>query len=141
MSPTRTAQLELPADLLELRRLRPWLDRWLSDVAADTADGHAVEGLADGLELALHEVCVNAVQHAYEGAGGTLRIAASCADGWLHFSVSDSGRRFVSDDAPAPVPGIPQIHGYGLAIVRQLVDELRYEREEGVNQWHLSKQC
>ena len=40
-----------------------------------------------------------------------------------------------------PPPGFdePQVHGYGLFLMRELTDGVQYERVEGRNHWQLMK--
>ncbi len=124
------AQLDVPADLVELRGLGPWLADVLAQAGASSFLG--------GLELALHEVCVNVVTHAYHGGEGRIQVRCRCDPELIELEVRDtSGTVFDAGDVSEPVAGLPQIHGYGLMIVRQLVDELIHTRQEEVNVWLL----
>jgi serine/threonine-protein kinase RsbW len=124
------ARLRLPADLLALRDLGPWLRGLLDPAGAGELHGR--------LELALHEVCVNVVQHAYGEAGGTIDVSGRAGPGSVELTVTDCGAAFDAAAVTAPRPGVPQERGYGLGIVEQLVDELTYIREgEGRNRWVL----
>lgn len=122
--------LDLDADLAELRALGPWLAHVLDAAGAASAHG--------SLELALHEVCVNVVTHAYEDGPGRIQVRSRCDDETIELEVCDHGSAvFDESGAPEPVPGVPQIHGYGLMIARQLTDELIYHREDDMNIWLL----
>jgi serine phosphatase RsbU (regulator of sigma subunit)/anti-sigma regulatory factor (Ser/Thr protein kinase) len=127
--PTRSARLELAGDLLSLRSLGPWLTELLAGRPADAAAR---------LELALHEICVNVVDHAYAGAGGPIRVAGLVDDQGVQLWVRDRGRPYTPPPGPPAPPEELQVRGYGLAIVRQLVDELRYERVGDENVWELT---
>ncbi len=130
MSDVLTDRLDLGADLAELRGLGPWLEEILAAAG--------LGGLQGSLELALHEVCVNVVTHAYANGPGRIAIRSRVDVEMIEFEVRDTGTAvFDPDDANEPDPDTPQIHGYGLMIVRRLVDELRYTREEGTNVWLL----
>lgn len=123
-------ELDLDADLARLRALGPWLATVLENAGA--AELHAP------LELALHEVCVNVVTHAYASTSGRIHVGARCDAEAVELEVRDHGAEvFEEAEAPEPVPGVPQIHGYGLMIARRLTDELRYHREDGTNVWLL----
>jgi hypothetical protein len=54
----------------------------------------------------------------------------------VRIRVSDAGRRFAGAP-PEPVPGLPQIRGYGLLIVEKLADDVTYERVNARNIWSL----
>lgn len=130
MTEVLVENLDLNADLLELRALGPWLADVLAAAGASEAHG--------SLELALHEICVNVVTHAYDGRDGKISVRSRCTADAIELEVRDTGRTgFDPDDVDEPVPGVPQIHGYGLMIARQLVDELSYTSEEGTNVWLL----
>lgn len=125
-----TASLRLAADLEALRALGPWLHDLLDEGGAGELHGR--------LELALHEICVNVVQHAYAGLPGTIQLAGRVGPGEVELSVVDGGAAFDAAGVRVPVPTVPQEHGYGLEIVKQLVNELSYSREqEGRNRWVL----
>ena len=121
--------LSLPADLAALRELGPWL--------RDLLDRAGAGELHSRLELALHEVCVNVVRHAYDDGPGTVDVAGSVGPAAVELTVTDHGAAFDSTAVTPPTPGEPQVHGYGLLLVEQLVDRLDYLRTEGQNRWLL----
>lgn len=130
MTDTPVEHLDLDADLAALRALGPWLSDVLAAAGASAAHG--------SLELALHEICVNVVTHAYANTPGRIQVRACCGPETIELEVRDRGRTaFDPTEAVEPVAGAPQIHGYGLMIARKLVDELTYTREEGTNVWLL----
>lgn len=130
MPDVAVADLDLDADLGELRALGPWLSQVLDAAGASSFLG--------SLELALHEVCVNVVTHAYENGPGRLHVRSRCDPRTIELEVRDRGSEvFDESGTTEPVPGVPQIHGYGLMIARRLTDELTYQREDGVNVWLL----
>jgi serine/threonine-protein kinase RsbW len=99
-----------------------------------------------GVELAVHEVCTNIVEHAYgEKPGGRIAVHAA-----VEKSGFGSKRRLLvelrdSGDAYTPPPtneidlDTPHEGGYGLYLSRALLDEVRYERQALGNRWQLSK--
>ncbi|MDQ2907863.1 MAG: ATP-binding protein [Candidatus Eremiobacteraeota bacterium] len=68
--------------------------------------------------LAVGEAAGNAIEHAYRGSGGTVRLQASLDDLRLVIEVRDSGRWRLDGD-PA--------RGRGLGIMRALVDRVSIE--------------
>ncbi|HYN73429.1 MAG TPA: ATP-binding protein [Nakamurella sp.] len=128
------ARLTMSADALAVRELGPWLSEALAPTGAEAP------ALRGKMELAVHEICMNIVDHAYGGRPLDDRtdLHVEC---WVHpdavlVRVSDGGSPF---QAPAhrPTPGVAQIRGYGLPIVEKLADEVRYERGNGINIWSL----
>jgi anti-sigma regulatory factor (Ser/Thr protein kinase) len=90
VDPIVAFELELPTEPGVLpslrRRMRSWLAR----------KGFA-EGETGEIVLALSEACNNAIEHAYIGSGGVLRINVHFLDGALKIEVSDTGKWHVSE--------------------------------------------
>lgn len=119
-------ELELGADYLELRRIGPWLAEVLD------RNGHAEHDARGTIELAVHELATNSVDHA-QSPDGLLRLHASCPGERLIVRLSDRG--VPVDLGAIDVPDEPQVRGYGMMIVEQVASDLRYERADGVNLW------
>ena len=85
--------------------------------------------LAD-LKLAVTEVCGNAVQHAYEGDPGVVRIVFEVDPESVEVSVEDEGpgAGFQEVDDSVLLDG-PAESGMGLAIVRSIMDEVEIYEE------------
>ena len=85
--------------------------------------------------LAVDEICSNAVRHAYRGESGhTYTLAMSCAKDWLEIVVADDGipapeRSVQEKGAPQSLDDVT-IGGYGIQIVRQGCDEVKFETRE-----------
>lgn len=125
--------LELPADTEALRIVGPWL-RSILRYAGDAQP----EATAELLELALQEVCVNIVEHAYSGQrDGRIRLDYEHEDGH-RFVVSDWGKPFDPSTRPRVDLTAPTEGGYGLHLIDTLCDTFEYERRDGQNHWTLS---
>lgn len=98
---------------------------------------HDAEATAGALELAVHEIGVNIVRHAYDSQGGWLSIAYRIEGDDLVVTLTDAGRPFEPEDAVEPDPDQPTEGGYGLFLVAQLVDDLTYTRTRDRNRWEL----
>src|SRR5258708_15293520 len=108
--------LTLPtrADLEALEQLTPFIES-----IARTASGRMQHQLA----LAVHELCVNIIQHAYAGTTGQITLQAECYQHGLCLSVYDSAPnafRNVFRRAPDPLdlPG----SGWGVGIFHRVMD-------------------
>lgn len=130
--PTRESLLTLSADLAAVRGIGPWLADLLGDCISD--ENAAV---FERVELALHEICVNIVDHAYQGQPGTFTIHGVVSADRVTAEVVDHGIPFDEDAVCPPVPGIPQVGGYGLVIVKRLVDTVAYQRVNDTNRWRI----
>ncbi len=124
--------LSIDANPLAVRDIGPWLRELLTATTPAEA-----EVLVARLELAVHEVCMNVVDHAGLPAGSSLELVGSVDDDRVRVEIHDDGSPFDPSGVPEPVPGVPQVRGYGLMIVRQLVDTVDYRRTDGHNTWVL----
>jgi anti-sigma regulatory factor (Ser/Thr protein kinase) len=88
------------------------------------------------LRLAVEEVCINLMRHAYPGGKpGPIEVAVSGGAGRLVVTITDFAPPFSPDDAPTPDLGAPweerRIGGLGWHLVKSVVDEVRYEALAG----------
>lgn len=91
------------------------------------------------MQLAVHEICTNIVDHAYGGSGGRIDLTLTYADGVFSAALRDEGRSFDPDLVPAPDLDNPSEHGLGLFLVYQLMDQVEYLPGHPGNVWRLSK--
>ena len=90
--------------------------------------------LVDDIEVVVGEALANAAEHGYKHHG-TIRVEASLTKEYLEASISDDGPGFFLrgpisvDHPPAHSP-----RGYGLFLIRALVDELEF-RNDGKTIW------
>lgn len=127
------SMLRLAADYESAREIGPWLQTTLQALESRQ---HARVG---ELELAIHEVAINIVDHAFgdNAAGQHYTISLDEDDGpeQIRVELRDQGREFVA--GPAPDLAEPQVGGYGLFIAEQLASSLSYERVDATNIWTL----
>lgn len=131
-------QLELPADYRFLKVARSCLAAILEQVE----DLVEPDTLRYNLQLALQEVCANIVGHAYAGQPeGRIQITFNLelASRKLTIELHDTGRSFNPEAVPDPNLDEAQLHGYGLFIIRELMDELSYNAQTDGNRWRLVK--
>jgi serine/threonine-protein kinase RsbW len=122
------------ADLLTLRQIGPWL----SAVLPEFLDETTIKGEQPKIELALQEICVNIVQHAYQQRPGPIALTLGSSSGSIHVTITDNGAHFDPTEISEPDPANPTIRGYGLMITRQLTSSLSYRQSPKENQWDLS---
>jgi anti-sigma regulatory factor (Ser/Thr protein kinase) len=96
------------------------------------------------LNLALEEAVVNVMSYAYpEGAKGSVDIDVISKGCTLQFVISDSGNPF----DPTATPDIDttlsaeerSIGGLGIHLIRQIMDDVSYHRQDGCNILTLTK--
>jgi len=81
------------------------------------------ETLGD-LKLAVTEACSNSVRHAYGAEEGAVEIVYELHPDRLVVEVTDAGQGFAAEDAAAQRDGTLPEGGLGIAIIRELADEL-----------------
>lgn len=128
------AQLTVPARLDQLELVGEWLAANVSRMPYPTEPtfDHA-------LQLAVHELLVNIVEHAYADAHGTVDIELHYDKRAVYVRLVDEGRSFDKNSVAAPQLGSLQERGFGLFLVQELCDDLQYGREKAQNVWQISK--
>ena len=97
------------------------------------------------LKLAVDEACTNILEHGYAGgAPGPIRVSFDFDGERVVLVITDRARPFAPKDAPVPDLAAPlaerNVGGLGWHLIRQIVDEIRYEpRADGGNRLTLVK--
>jgi serine phosphatase RsbU (regulator of sigma subunit)/anti-sigma regulatory factor (Ser/Thr protein kinase) len=104
--------LEFAADPAQLASLRARLNRWLE------LRGVGEEDRIDAV-IAIHEACINAIEHGYQLRGGTIRVRIDHDRGRLEIVVEDEGEW----RPPTPDPG----RGRGTLIMQTTMETTRVE--------------
>jgi serine/threonine-protein kinase RsbW len=131
---TMSPSLNIAADLFAVRELGPWL-RSLVSTAVSELPGDEIVG---PVELALHELCINIVEHSYQGTSGSIQLSGERIGDQLVFTVSDFGVAFDGDLGTVRNNQEHTIRGYGLAILQQLAASLDYARVDSSNCWRVA---
>jgi serine/threonine-protein kinase RsbW len=131
-------QLEVPA-----------LHQWLNIVGSCVVELlQRIDAIEDrdrviySVQLAVHETCTNIIDHAYTGCSdGRINITLTWIESArrLVVDVRDTGEPFDINQVPEPSLEVPQVHGYGLFLIRNLVDEVTYTPQSFGNHWQLVK--
>ena len=119
----------------------PQLAEFVETIANEKRLG---QSLAMSLNLALEEAVTNVILYAYpNGADGLVDVEAILKEHSIEFIITDSGVPF--DPTAAPEADVTlsiderPIGGLGIYLVRQLMDELRYQRVDGKNVLSMTK--
>lgn len=129
--------VKIPAELSSLIDLGEQLRAFLA-LVPDLAEP---EVTLYNIELAVQEIAVNIVKHSYVHSPGEILMKAVLSETPLQLTIvlEDNGISFNPDEIPEPRLGEIQEHGFGLFLVRQLMDMVEYRSEDGYNRWKLVK--
>ena len=123
--------IELNNDIAEIPQLSAFIDSFAEEAGLDFS-------LTMSLNLAMEEAVVNVMEYAYpEGTVGKVNISASAEGDDVEFVISDSGTAFdptAIDEVNIDL-GVEdrQIGGLGIHLVRNIMDDIKYERKDGKN--------
>ncbi len=127
----------VPSDAAKLPVLTQFLQEFWSAAELPPAE-------TGTFELALEEIFMNVVMHG-SPAGGLPRVEVSLAlsDGCLTLMIEDDGPSFdpLSLAAPDVTASLEErrVGGLGVYLVRQMMDDVSYQRLGGRNQLRMTK--
>ena len=131
--------LRVAGETRELARVRRAVAAWSAEAGLGEAQAHR-------LQLAVDEAVVNAIEHGLDDpARRRITIGADVEAGAVTVTVRYRGERFDPTAAPAR-PAADSLrrraeHGYGLLLIRGLVDDAAYRYTRGVNEGALTKRA
>lgn len=132
-----TRRLTLKNEVQELTKLPEFVDTVCEEAGIDMA-------LIASLNLALEEAATNVVLYAYPDGEGLIDIDAVYTPQYMKFVITDSGIPFdptQKEDADITLSAEERpIGGLGIHLVRQIMDTVSYERNDGHNILTLIKQ-
>ena len=138
MSAITSFVVVLPTDVGQLAELETRIQD-LIDCAPPLEDAEIVQY---NLWLAVHELCVNIIQHAYDGESGEFVVNFMLLDDPLRVEITsqDQGANaFDFTEWSPPDLTDPPIHGLGIFLMRQLMDSVEYEHTDTHSHWRLVK--
>lgn len=96
------------------------------------------------VNLALEELWLNVVNHGHDGGFHEVEIELTSEERAVTIEITDDGKPFDPlQDAPNPSVNAPlddrPIGGLGVYLVREMMDEMEYKREDGKNRLTLVK--
>jgi len=136
----KTVDYNYTADTSYLRDISKQIIAVCREMPALTPTPSA-EDFINLIELAISEICTNIMRHAYKGKkGGDIKVRITLLSNGVELDFYDYGIGFDPNTIPIPQPNVLREGGYGLHIIRQIMDVVSYHHhpEEG-NHWHLLK--
>ena len=134
-----TFRLDIPASLKYLNVL----GACLTAVLARMQSIEDPDIVIYNIQLAIHEICTNIMIHAYARISEAGRIEVIITlyprEKSLRIDIFDNGEPFDEKSASEPDLIHGQLHGYGLFLVRNLMDSVQYQRQGDKNTWCLTK--
>jgi anti-sigma regulatory factor (Ser/Thr protein kinase) len=121
-----SAVLQTLGSVEELARIRDFVVDFCSRTAEPPLAGEQI----DALQLAVNEAATNIIKHAYAGrSDGRIEISACDMDAQVTLTLRHQGSGFSRENVPAPNFDGTSEGGFGLYIIEQSVDEVRYTTE------------
>jgi serine/threonine-protein kinase RsbW len=138
---------EYASDLKHLATIRAFIEAecrraWEVEVPARSPHaGSPAELALDQLLLAVQEAATNIVRHGYEDeANRPIRVVLEVSPDEVQLLFCYPGKEFDPETVPPPVFDGSKEGGFGVYLIRQLVDEVRYHRDSaGLCSIHLHK--
>lgn len=119
-------ELEIPSDLRELARAREFVRQFCADLA-EPPDEETV----NQLELVVTEATSNVMRHAYGGrTDRRIQIDAEAYEDRLVLRLHHLGQSFDPEAVRPPVFDGSQEGGFGMFIINESMDDVRYHRDE-----------
>lgn len=112
----------------------------LDALEAHLAEAGAPMNVVSAVMIAADEALSNALNHS---GASTISLTARVRDGRVSIEVVDDGAPFDPTAAAPPETDLPledrEVGGLGIHLVRQLMDDVRYERAGGRNKLSFSR--
>lgn len=126
-----TETLTISNDIMQVASLNTFVKSLLCRIGVESK-------MAKKLQLGVEEAVVNVIDYAYPpGTQGTITLNASYDRRQLRFVITDTGVPF--DPTLSLLPDITlnaedrPIGGLGILLMRELTDDISYERTDGKN--------
>lgn len=95
---------------------------------------------AYNMQLAIHEVCTNIIEHAYgHDSKKHLSLRLKLSETVFVACLDDRGESFDPKAVKSPNFDEPQVRGMGLFLVNELMDKVDYQCDADGNHWTLTK--
>ncbi|MBX3010746.1 MAG: ATP-binding protein [Caldilineaceae bacterium] len=133
----QVVRLDIPAELAHVHLL----SRCACAMLENLPNLEEEEIIRYNLELAIQEIGVNIITHAYANRPGRIHMELVLEEQPLRLCIhfEDTGETFNPTQVPAPRLGELQEHGFGLFLIHQLIDVVEYSHSPNGNLWKLTK--
>ncbi|WP_421903665.1 ATP-binding protein [Maridesulfovibrio sp.] len=98
------------------------------------------EKTGQDIDLAVSEAVSNAIRHSHSLGESSIALRLISDGKKLIIEVEDSGPGFEFELIQTPDLDTPQEGGYGLFLIKQVMDSVSYERRQGNNVLSMEKQ-
>lgn len=116
------------------------VSQFTASLESDLKQAHL--GAASTITLAVQELCVNIVEHAYAGQDGEINITTHLHPDKIILEFEDSAPHHYNPpqhiQPPDPLD-LPE-SGWGIFLVYELMDDVQYQPHSNGNYWRLEKQ-
>jgi anti-sigma regulatory factor (Ser/Thr protein kinase) len=122
--------LKVKSELHELKKVRSFLKNSLEGKEISEKDYYI-------MELSLVEACINIIKYAYPKKTGEIYLRSWIKENKIFFEIRDDGIPF--DPRTTKKPDITEIiekekkGGFGVFLIRSLMDRVKYRRENNQN--------
>lgn len=133
----QTVRLTLPANMQYLNIVSECIQAMLQHTEVSCS-----EDTVYAIQLAVHELCTNIIEHAYSGqTGEKFEIAFGLTTNPSCFitKFQDSGKKFEQDSVASPQLGELQERGLGVFLIYEIMDDVIYRNANQTNYWTLVK--
>ena len=136
----KTVDFSYPADIVHLSDISQQVKTACRELPT-LKNSFDAEDFIYLVELAISEICTNIIRHAYVGKEGNLDGRITLLNNGIQLDFYDTGISFDPNTVPQPKITDQLIEGgYGLHIVRQVMDVVSYEHHpKRGNHWYLLK--
>jgi serine/threonine-protein kinase RsbW len=115
----------ISSDLSEVGRAREWISTLAQQSGLSSQENYQ-------LQLAVSETCTNAIKHAYAmEKGHTVVLSADIDNNQIRLIIRDFGIKLDPDSYQEPNLDKPSESGYGIYLLRRLMDELHFDVSHG----------
>lgn len=119
------AELLIESRVEEIARAREWLSERTREEGFEYKD-------VSNIGLAMSEACANVIKHAYgEQPGNVIKLRLAIDARSLILSIYDQGEKYNPESYAPPDLSKPQDGGYGVFLIRNLMDEVHYDSSSG----------
>jgi len=128
--PGLARKIELKGDLDELERLREWVRSSLVECSCISLEDLDIFNI----QLALQEAATNVIFHGLKpGESQRIDVSLALEDTTAEFQITYDGEPFTPEDVPEPDFDGSRDHGFGVFLMKQIMDEVAFTRENGRN--------